>query len=126
MAPDEVEELAEFLKEQSADLRSVAYYTDEVSEFVYIRDDIRAQYSQQEVEDVINHLWLEAFGKPGLEDVYIHDELQCIVNHFEDAVEMNFLLGENAGVAVAFDADGFTTQQLFVSHCRELLGVSRE
>lgn len=121
MAPKAVTDLVAFLKDHSDNLRSVAHYSEDQRELVYVRDDVAKEYTDEEVDEVFNHLWMEAFGKPVQEDVYSHTDLRCLVSHFGDAVEMNFLLGDHTGVAVAFDADAFATQQLFVMHCREIL-----
>lgn len=123
MAPRDPERLTEFLKSEVGDeLRSVIYYDEDTFDLVYARDDVREQYTESELEDVRQDLGITSFGKPALEGLYVHGDLQSTVHCFEDAIEMQFLLSDTEGIAVGLDPAAFVTHRTFIGRCLEEAG----
>lgn len=127
MAPAHPEELTTFLKDKVNDeLRSVIYYDEDTFELVYVRDDVRSQYSDEDLERIHQDLGLTSVGKPFLEDLYVHGELECSVHCFENAIEMHFIASETEGIAVALEPAAFLSHRTFVGQCLEKIGFEDE
>jgi hypothetical protein len=86
-------------------LRSVVGYTPQSYTIHYIRKDVRAQYTEDEIKAAIEELRLETLEQDHLDSVFgaVHGDQQCRIAVFENAIELNFVLGEGTGVEVAFD-----------------------
>jgi hypothetical protein len=124
MVPPEVDQLVTFLRDRVGEnLRSVVYYDGEEYDVAYLQEDVREQYSADEMEEVVEDLGFEALTKPMQEELYVHGSLNCTVKCFEDAIEMNFPFSEREGVAVSLSGEAFVTQQTFIGKCMETVGV---
>lgn len=123
MAPANPEQLTEFLKKEVGDeLRSVIFYDKDEFEPIYVRDDVRDQYTDSELEQVHHELGMASFGKTALESLYVHGELKCTVHCFENAIEMHFVATEAEGVAVGLDPAAFVSHRTFIGRCLEEAG----
>lgn len=123
MAPGNPEQLTEFLKQEVGnELRSVIHYDKETFEVVYARNDVKDEYTEDDLEDVRQELGVATFGKPAMEELYVHGDLQCTVHCFENAVEMQFLVSETEGIAVGLDPAAFVTHRTFIGRCLEEAG----
>ena len=123
MAPANPERVATFLEQEVGDeLRSVIYYDETTFDLVYVRDDVRDQYSERDLERIRQELGVASFGKPMLEDLYVHGDLQCTVKCFEEAIEMHFLASDTEGIAVGLDSAAFVTHRTFIGRCLEEAG----
>mgnify|MGYP000574978612 CR=1 FL=1 len=130
------EPLAEFLRTELGDsLRSVIHYSIDVDErgepkldhdLVYVREDVDAAYTDEELQDVVRDLGLESFGKEFQERLYNHGALDSIIRCFEGAIEMHFIVGEGEGVAVAMEPETFVAERTFVGRCMEVAGLTPE
>lgn len=122
MSREAARELVAFLRERVGDhLRSVLFYDADDGELVYVRDDVREQYSDDQMADVVRDVRLEAIEKLHQEDLYVHGGLDCTVRCFEDAVEMHFVHDETRGTAVALDGEVFAAHNTFVGACRDIV-----
>lgn len=123
MAPANPEQVATFLQKEVGDeLRSVIYYDEDTFDVVYARDDVRDQYSESELEQVRQELGVASFGKPALEDLYVHGELNCTVHCFDEAIEMQFIASDTEGISVGLDPAAFVTHRTFIGRCLEEAG----
>ncbi|MBX0293520.1 DUF7522 family protein [Haloarcula nitratireducens] len=123
MAPAEPERVASYLEREVGDeLRSVIYYAEDTFEVVYARADVRSQYTDRDLEKVRQELGITSFGKPAMEDLYVHGDLKCTVHCFENAIEMQFVASDAEGIAVALDPAAFVAQRTFVARCMEEAG----
>lgn len=114
--------LTEFLKGHVGQhLRSVLRYDDQGGEFLYLRDDVAEQYSDDEIEDVVREARLEGIDRHHQESLYDHGSLDCTVRSFEEAVEMHFARDETSGTAVALDGEVFAVHNTFLGRCIELM-----
>ncbi|WP_137286945.1 hypothetical protein [Halorussus salinisoli] len=110
--------LTEFLQDRVGDhLRSVIFYDDDGGEVRYVRDDVADQYTDDDIEQVVRDVRLEAVEKPHQENLYEHGPLDCTVRSFDDAVEMHFPHDETSGTAVALDGEVFAIHDTFIGQC---------
>lgn len=123
MAAGNPEQLVTFLETEVGDeLRSVIYYDEATFDLIYARDDVQDQYSERDLEQVRQELGVASFGKPALEDLYVHGELNCTVHCFDEAIEMQFIVSDTEGIAVGLDPAAFVTHRTFIGRCLEKAG----
>ncbi|WP_436343109.1 DUF7522 family protein [Natronorubrum sp. FCH18a] len=104
MCKNRAEELVTFIQQEAGTLvRSVAYFDEDKRELLYVRGDIEDLYSKNEIQTVFNDLSFDSLGKEHTEQMYVHGELNCIVRHFAEAIELHFPHGEKSGTAIALD-----------------------
>lgn len=116
------EGLTEFLKERVGNhLRSVIFYDNNGGEVLYVRDDVADEYSENDIEEVVRDVRLEAVEKPHQESLYSHGPLNCTLRSFDDAVELHFPHDETSGTAVALDGEVFPMHNTFVSRCLDAM-----
>lgn len=117
-------QLKEFFQERATgDLRSVIRYDQDGIEVMYLRDDVADQYSVSELEDTIEESRMESLSAPIYENTFSkgHGELECMVNWFENVIEMNFIVDDGIGVAVALDVDQMGKANSLIADARRLV-----
>lgn len=104
-------------------LRSIVKYEHDSFETVFVRDDVAAQYSQEELKHAIDESRMDSLAAPIYEDTYSedHGDLTCLVQCFENVIEMNFVLEDGVGAAVALDAAAFADAQGIVAEARQIV-----
>lgn len=116
--------LQEFFEEQAGeDLRSILTYEEDAHEIVYVREDVAEQYSPEELTESIDTSRLDSLTGPLYEGAFSpeHGELTCLVQAFENAVEMNFILDDGVGVGVGLDIHALEDTHGLVADAREIL-----
>lgn len=95
-----------FLDRVDEKLRSIVMYEEDGFEVVYLRDDVGEQYTDVEIDDAIDESRMESLAAPIYADQFAedHGELTCMVKCYEYVIEMNFVLDDGVGAAVALDA----------------------
>ena len=112
------EALTDFLQTRVGDhLRSVLRYDENGGEFLHLRDDVADQYSDREMDQIVQDARLEAVDKPHQEDLYAHGRLNCTVRCFDDGVEIHFPSDETSGAVVALDGEVLVTHDTFIGQC---------
>lgn len=116
--------------EQRADgeLRSIIKYKKESSEIIYIRDDVAEQYDGRELESAIADSRMESLTAPMYNEAFSddHGELTCITQCFENVIEMNFVIADGEGVAVALNAEAMTEAHGLVAEARGLVMANHQ
>lgn len=102
-------------------LRSVARYAEREYEFLFLRDDIEAQYSAAEIERVMDDLVISGIGASYVEQLFHAGRIQCIAHGFEQAVVVQFVEGPYEGVFVSFDRGSAVDFDAFIDRCRRAL-----
>lgn len=104
-------------------LRSIVRYNHDSFETVFLRDDVADQYSPEELERAIDESRMDSLTAPIYEHTYSedHGELTCLVQCFERVIEMNFVLEDGVGAAVALDAAAFADAQGIVAEARQIV-----
>lgn len=118
-----VSRLQEFFENRANNkLRSIVKYDADGMEIVYIRDDVSEQYTDEERETAIDESRMESLHVPIYEHAFSenHGDLQCMVNCFENVIEMNFAIEDGVGVAVAMDAEAMDDAHGLVSEARKI------
>jgi hypothetical protein len=124
MPPLDTREFTEFMQERFGEtLRSVIHYEWDEYDLLYGKDDVLAEYSEDEIEDVVEQLRYESYGKKSKELSYAHEDLKCEIQSFENGAEMNFVLGKGEGLAVGLEPEAFVTQSTFIGRCLEKAGL---
>lgn len=116
--------LQAFFEEQVGDdLRSIITYEAESHNVVYFREDVASQYSPEELSKSIDDSRFDSLTRPLYEGTFSqdHGELTCLVQAFEHAVEMNFILDDGKGVAVGLDAQALKETHGLVADARDIL-----
>lgn len=116
-----------FKHETDGSLRSIVKYEEGDFSTVYLRDDVADQYTSEEAARAIDDSRLESISAPVYQDLFSenHGELTCMVKCFENVIEMNFVLGDGVGTAVALDATAFSEAQNLVGEARNLIEAAR-
>ena len=117
-----------FNQNTDGSLRSIVKYEEGDFSTVYLRDDVADQYTPEEAARAIDDSRLESISAPVYEDLFSenHGELTCMVKCFENVIEMNFVLGDGVGTAVALDATALSEAQNLVGEARNLIETERD
>lgn len=111
-------ELAEYLKQRAGDsLRVVGHYSTDDYEIVYLRDDVREQYSDDEIEEIVEDLRWESFAKPSQERQYRLGSLTCTSQASEEGVMMHFPYDDRYGTLVSLDPGATRQLMQFIDDC---------
>ncbi|QDX39912.1 hypothetical protein [Salarchaeum sp. JOR-1] len=114
------------LRDQVGDhLRSVVGYTADTYVFHYVRDDVRERYTGDELDDAVDELRLETLEKHYLNSVFQrrHGDHYSRVVVFSEATELNFVVADGEGLAVAVDTAYFEPEENVV---KTVLGTIEE
>ena len=129
MATRMASRLQEFFEKQAdGTLRSIVNYEPDAFEITYLRADITEQYTPSEIESAIDESRMESLSAPIYEDTYSedHGDLTCIVQCFESVIEMNFVLEDGVGAAVALDEEAMADAQGLVAEARKIVIEERQ
>lgn len=124
MAAATVTRLEEFFRDRTdGELRSIIKYDQRSYDIVYLRDDVAKQYSAEEIEDAIKDSRMDSLSAPMYTEAFAedHGELSCLVQCFENVVEMNFVVGDGVGAAIALDAEALEQAHGLVADAREII-----
>lgn len=116
--------LVDFFEERTdGNIRSIIAYGEDEHEVYYIRDDVAGQYDEAEFENSIEDTRLDSLSRPIYESTFSeeHGDLTCLVQAFENAVEMNFIIGDGRGVAVGLDAEALEETHGLVAQARDIV-----
>jgi len=114
--------LADHLQKRAGEyLRSVIHYDVDDYTIVYMREDVEAQYSEEDIDDVVNQLFSENFFTGKQEELYVHGNLQCTIHCFSHGVEMHFPMLDPQGAAVSLDPQATEELYSFVGDCLTLI-----
>jgi hypothetical protein len=112
------EELASYLDQQAGDsLRAVGHYSADDYEVVHLRDDLRQQYTDDEIEGIVEGLRWESFGKSTQEGQFHLGPLNCSIKAFEEAVVMHFPYDDKRGTLVSLDSGAARDLLQFIDEC---------
>lgn len=117
-----------FEQRTDGDLRSIVKYEEDTYEIVHLRDDVGEQYTTDELESAIDESRMESLTAPIYENTFSedHGQLTCLVQCFENVIEMNFVLEDGVGAAVALDAEAMADAHGLVAEARRIVLGERE
>jgi len=101
-------------------LRSVVEYNDDSYVVAYLRDDLQAQYSEDQFDDLVQqarqvHTRVVAVGA---EESPL-GKAQATVHYFENAVVMQLVVDEKQGYFATFNSSVGQTLGAFIMDCLE-------
>lgn len=129
MATRMASRLEDFFEQRTdGKLRSIVKYEEDSFEIVHLRDDVADQYTEEEIKDAIDDFRMDSLTAPIYKNTFSedHGELTCLVQCFEDVIEMNFVLSDGVGAAVALDAEAMTDSHGLVAEARQIVIEERE
>lgn len=129
MASKMASRLESFFEERTdGNLRSIVKYQPDSFDIVFLRDDVADQYTESEVEDAIDDSRMESLTAPIYDDTFSadHGDLTCLVKCFEHVIEMNFVLDDGVGAAVALDEEAMADAHGLVAEARQIVLDERE
>jgi len=117
-----------FEQRTDGNLRSIVKYEEDTYEIVHFRDDVAEQYTTDELESAIDESRMESLTAPIYENTFSedHGQLTCLVQCFENVIEMNFVLEDGIGAAVALDAEAMSDAHGLVAEARRIVLEERE
>ena len=98
-------------------LRIIATYDNRDVDVEYIRDDLSAQYSEEEIARVFDQLEIEGMGYTHFEKLFHIGEMDCAIYGFEGALIFHFPQGSFSGLAVSIDRNVELNPESIISKC---------
>ncbi|WP_135534239.1 hypothetical protein [Halostella pelagica] len=99
-------ELVDDLRETLDDrLRMALVYEETQYKHIYLDEELRNEYSQSDIERLRREIIVLALGKNRLTDFTHVGELRRIIYDTDDAMSIQFPLGEHEGVFVSIDTE---------------------
>lgn len=111
-------ELAELLGDG---LRSVASYDDGGYTMHQIRDDIDADYSQEQITRAYKQIEIEGMGYEHFEQFFQTGRLECAIYGFEKARMFHFPTDVFTGLFVSVDRDRDMDIETIIDVCKEAI-----
>ena len=112
--------LLDLLKDEVGDkLRAVGRYDKEGYDALYIRDDVAAEFTQEDIEEIHHDMVLKGLGNQHIESLFNDEELECSIYQFEDSVRLHFVNNDYLGYYVSFDYDGEVNPSRIVDECKD-------
>ena len=110
--------LLSYLEETaSAYHRGTVSYDGNSSNILYLRDDIREERLQSQIDRMLRRLRPES--SPEEEQSFLFGELHSTVRVFDEALIMHFPLGNDEGVIVALEPDAARSMNSFIRECHQ-------
>jgi hypothetical protein len=129
MVPKTIPPVQDFFEEHAGEhLRSIVRYDRDGYEIVFLRDDVAAQYDDQELDNAIDQNRLDSLTSPVYEDVFAkdHGEMRCLVQCFENTLDMNLILDDGIGAIVTLDAAAIADCHGLITKAHDLLDTEHE
>ena len=118
----QTEELTTLIQEKAGKyLRTVINYNYGYFDIIYIRDDIKELYDDDQIEGIVRELGVESIEKSIKEGLYSHGDLRSTIMWFEDGIELYIHTGKNKGFAVGLDAEAFAGAGPFADELHEVV-----
>ncbi|WP_231608270.1 hypothetical protein [Haloferax gibbonsii] len=112
-----------FIERADENLRSIIKYDHAETEVVYLREDVAARHPPEKLEEAVDDSVMESLMAPVYGDIYTdnHGNLTCMVKAFENVIEMNFVVDDGVGAAVALDASAMAETRGLVADARAIV-----
>lgn len=98
-------------------LRFVATYQQRSYDLRYIRDDVRADYSDEEITEVLDQLEIEGMGYSHFERLFHSGPMDCAIYGFEAALMFHFPRDDFSGLFVTVDRDVQLNPEALIGIC---------
>lgn len=110
--------MVEFLRQDAGPyLRSAFHYDAEEYELLYIRDDVDEQYTDEELQRVVDDWRAKKWDGDEYERLLSVGNLHCTVRLFDEAIIFHFAQGPRVGTVVTLDPQAGRDLVEFVTEC---------
>jgi len=126
MAAETIPRFQQFFEEHAGEhLRGIVRYRPDGYEVIYLREDVAAQCDGQELYEALDQNRLDSLAPPVYEDAFAddHGDMTCLVQCFENVVDMNFVLDDGIGVIVTLDAAAMAEAHEIIAEAHEILAA---
>lgn len=114
--------LVEFLRSRTGEaLRGAAHYDDDTYDILYIREDVREQYTSAEITQIFATLRQEKQTAQYQERALHLGGHRCSVDVYRDGILMNFIQNDFSGTVISLDASVGSDLLNFIDSCLEEL-----
>lgn len=115
------ERIAEFLQsELGGDLRVVSYISPKSEQVPYMREDLQAQYTRDELREVLYEILMDVTDR-GTFEQSLESDMEATTMIFEDRVITVLLTDVQEAIVISLDRDGDYSYLNLVDACQSLL-----
>lgn len=115
-----VRTLTDYARQRAGDyLRGIVSYDGDSNEVIYLRDDVREQRIQSEIDRMLERLRPEASASE--ERSFPFGDLYVTVRRFDEAIIMHYPIGRDRGVVVSMEPDATRDLNRFTTECLKRL-----
>ena len=109
-------DLTRYIQQRASEyLRGVIQYDGSTNDTLYLRDDVREQRLQSQIDRMLDRLAPEATAAE--ERAFPFGDLHVTVRRFEEAILMHFPTGRQRGVVVSLEPDATRDLNQFTTEC---------
>ena len=113
--------LVEYAQRRASDyLRGIVRYDRSSNDTLYLRNDVRAERLQSQIDRMLVRLEPEATSAE--ERAFPFGDLYVTVRRFEEAIIMHFPTGQRRGVVVSLDPGATRDLNTFTTECLQQIG----
>lgn len=110
--------LLDYLDRRARDLhRGTVRYSSYDKEILHLRDDIREDRGDSEIDEMLTRLRPEA--TKGEEVAFPFGELKATVRRFDNAIILHFPLKEDNGIVVSLEPEAARDLTTFIGECEK-------
>jgi hypothetical protein len=113
----------DLLDEFGDGLRAVATYEDYEYEVEFMREDVRDDYSREEVDRVFRQVSIEGMGYENFQQLFHVGRLECALYGFEGALIFHFPPDPFHGLVVSIDRDVSFNPDAIIDICQSGIAV---
>jgi hypothetical protein len=116
--PAGARELVETIRDDDSDTLQLAVrYSGEDYDIVYLREDIKEQFSQPELEEQVETLMLKGHGDPPQEGALFNfGSLNATLRFYDEMLVVHFPTGEWTGLVFVLDQEAESLLDIVESH----------
>jgi hypothetical protein len=129
MAAETIPRFRELFEDHAGEhLRSIVRYECDDYEVVSLREDVAVQYNDRELYEAVDQNRLDSLAPPVYEETFAddHGDMTCLIECFENVVDMNFILDDGIGVIVTLDAEAMAESHGLIATAHEILVAEHE
>ncbi|MCG1002763.1 MULTISPECIES: hypothetical protein [Halobacterium] len=115
------EELIAFLRSEAGEyLRGAVYYTEDDYEVLFLRDDVAALYTDEELELLFDYYRDQNRKEADVEPFDLGND-HCTVHFYDDAILFHFMQQETSGTIITLSPEAGRDIVQFITRCLKQL-----
>jgi hypothetical protein len=113
--------LVEFLEEKTGEhLRGAIHYSEDGYETLYMREDIDARYSDEDLAS-LSRYYSQQSKVHNTEEPFSLGECHCNVSFYDDAILFHFSQGDSIGTVITLEPEAGRDIVGFITECLKML-----